>query len=124
MADDRQPPLKPQANEPLPRPTPPVVEREPLTITVVQPAPAEQALEQGVQVEAPPSRALWQPSNLGLLFLAAGVLLFTLYKLQFAPLIQRWEHGVERLVYGERSYEAHRAPHSRFDQIPRAHGEH
>jgi len=121
MADDPKLPLKPQAAEPLPRPKPPVVEREPLTSTVIEPTPAEVAVPQRVKVEAPPA---WRSSSLGMLFpllLIAAVLLFILYRLQFSPLIQRWEHGVERRVFGERDYEAHRDPHSRFDQVPRVH---
>jgi hypothetical protein len=113
MADERKPP--PQAKEAgtLPQPKPPVVEREPLTITVVEPATAEQAVQQQVQVEAPPRTEAWRPSNLGLLFLVGGVLLFTLYQLQFAPLILRWEHGLQRRIFGEREYDAHQEPHSR-----------
>src|SRR5437016_5262999 len=112
MAD--RPPHDPQRQpESLPRPKPPVVEREPLTVTVVEPAVAEEALQHEVQVEAPSRFELWRPSNLGVLLIAAGVLLFTLYRLQFSPLILRWEHGLERRIFGERSYEAHREPRAR-----------
>jgi hypothetical protein len=124
MADDPKLPPKPHDTEPLQRPTPratpPVVEREPLTITVVEPAPAAEALRQQVRVEAPPSIDL-RRSSLAWLLILGAVLLFVLYRLQFSPLIQRAEHGLQRRIFGERSYEAHHDPHSRFDQAPRAH---
>jgi len=126
MADDR----KPKVPEPVPQPrpwpqpgpreTPPVVEREPLTITVVEPVPAEQAIPPQVRVEVPPSIDI-RRTSLAWLLMVAAVLLFVMYRLQFSPLIQRLEHGLQRRVFGERFFEAHKDPHSRFDQLPRAH---
>ncbi len=117
-----QPPTAaPQPPAPVtPRPTPPVVEREPLTITVVEPAPTREAVQPQVQVEAPPSIDV-RRTSLAWLLLVGAVLLFVLYRLQVSPLIQRFEHGMQRRIFGERDYEAHRDPHSRFDQLPRAH---
>jgi len=126
MADERKPKLsdpvpQPQPTPPpAPRTPPPVVEREPLTITVVQPVAADQAVRPQVAVKAPASFDLRRTSLAWLLILAAAML-FVLYRLQISPLVQRVEHGLQRRVFGERFFEAHRDPHSRFDQLPRAH---
>jgi hypothetical protein len=124
MADDRKPPEPTPQPQPspaaAPRTAPPVVEREPLTVTVVQPAPSEVAVPQQVRVEAPPSIDL-RRTSLAWLLMVAAVLALIFYRLQLSPLVQRFEHGLQRRVFGERFFEAHRAPHSRFDQLPRAH---
>jgi len=124
MADDDKPPIPtppPQRSAPTaPRPAPPVVEREPLTITVVEPAPAEVAAPPQVRVSAPPSIDI-QRTPLAWLLIVGAALLIVLYRLQISPLVQRFEHGLQRRVFGQRFFEAHRDPHSRFDQLPRAH---
>ena len=96
------------------RPAPPVTEREPLTVTVITPTAEPRVLEQPAQVEVPRRVEAWRgPSNLALLFAAMGVLLFTIYRMQFSPFILRLEHGLQRRVFGERTYEAHKQPQSR-----------
>lgn len=108
--------LKPEAQNAAPaaRPTPPVAEREPVTVTVITPTAEPGVLQQPTQVEVPQRVAPWRgPSNLALLVVAAGVLLFTIYRMQFSPFILRFEHGLQRRVFGERNYQAHKEPQSR-----------
>jgi hypothetical protein len=119
MADEKRIP-DPQKATPAPKSKPPVAEREPLTVTVLDATTAEPALQvetvaqTGVGVEIP-TRVEAPPRSSMLLYIAAigGVLLFSFYRLQYAPLVLRFEHGIERRIYGHRSYEAHREPKSR-----------
>jgi hypothetical protein len=128
MADEPKLPAKSQddapqpqaAPTPAPRPAPPVVEREPLTITVVEPVPAEGAVQQQVEVEAPPSIDVRRTAFAWLAIIGV-LLLLVLYRLQFSTLVVRYEHGLQRRIFGMREYDARRAPHSRFDQLPRIH---
>lgn len=104
-------PTKPKEQGERPPGTRPVAEREPLTVTVLDTATAEEALGTGtpVEVEVPPRvEGPWYPSNLTLGVLLAVVFLSLLYHLQFAPLILRFGHGLQRRIYGERTYEARR----------------
>ena len=112
--DPENPKLEGPNGAPGARPTPPVTEREPLTVTVITPTAEPRVLEQPTQVEVPRRVEQWRgPSNLALLFAATGVLLFTIYRMQFSPLILRVEHGLQRRVFGERMYHAHKQPQSR-----------
>jgi hypothetical protein len=111
-----KPPEQRQKDAAVPRPQPPVVEREPLTVTVLDTPAAEPAVQTGAQVQIPERRQAerWRgPSSFSLLVGLGAVLLFTLYRLQYAPLILRFEHGLQRRIMGERTFQAHREPQSR-----------
>ena len=89
----------------------PVAERERLTVTLRDTATGEGALETGTPVRVGVPRRVeepWFPSGLTLGVLLSLALLSLLYHLQFAPLILRFEHGLQRRIYGERTYQARR----------------
>ena len=116
MADEKpspkpQPEAAPQAPDPRTRP---VAEREPLTVTVLDTPTADVAVQAETQVQVPtrverPPVPAYIPLIVGL----AAALLLGVYRLQFAPLILRFEHGLQRRIYGEREYDAHRDPKAR-----------
>ena len=117
MTDDERP-SDPQRTGTAPKPKPPVAERRPFTVTVLDAPTAEPALQVESQVLQPdvaieiPTRVEEQarPSYLLWAITFAGLLLFSFYRLQYAPLILRWEHGLQRRIVGDRTYEARRAP--------------
>ncbi len=126
MADS--PPTKPQGDQPQPKP--PVAEREPLVVTVVDAPAAEpatqldirvaeaaQPIDVQIEIPQPTEEAPRGPSYLSLAFGFGALLLFILYQLQFAPLVIRWEHGLQRRIFGQRTYYAHRKPHARGEAI-------
>lgn len=102
--------LQEEPQPPAPQ-TRPVAEREPLTVTVL-----DSTADTAVQAEAPvaiPQRVGWEiPMWVAPLLGLAAVLLFGVYRLQYAPLVLRFEHGIQRRVWGERDYDAHREPHA------------
>jgi hypothetical protein len=99
------------------RPT--VVEREPLEVVVIEAPPADATTQAGVDVPVPtdtayPSEPVRAPSWLWLLIVAAGALLFLMYRLEFAPLLLRFEHGFQRRYLDGETYDAPTSePHTR-----------
>jgi hypothetical protein len=116
---------RPEGGKASPRRQAPVAEREPLTIVVIETPPAEQIAaapttietrvrartEFGVPTEVP--RRRWP---FALLVAAAAILLLSTYRTVFAPLVLRFEHGIQRRVVGERSYDPPRDPKTKWPQ--------
>ena len=106
---------------------PSVVEREPLTIVVVDAPPAEQVIRvpsraetrvgSQIHVELPAEvpRRRWPYV---LLVAAVAALTFSSYRTVFEPALLRWYHGLQRRVVGERSYSQPRPPKTRWDTPP------
>ena len=124
----------PEGDKTSPRPQPPVAEREPLTIVVIDAPPAEQALtapatadvrvRTGTDVEAA-AQARRRRWTLALLLAAAAVLLVSTYRRVFEPLAVRFAHGIERRVLSAPAYNAlheHTARHAK--PAPKPHGKH
>jgi hypothetical protein len=115
---------RPEGDKTSPRRQAPVAEREPLTIVVIDTPPAEQVVaaptpaatrlraRTDFEVPAEVPRRRWPL----MLLVAAAVLLFGTYRTVFAPLALRFEHGIQRRVVGERSYDAPRDPKTRWPQ--------
>lgn len=110
VEDKSDPPQKAESSSPQ-RP-PPVAEREPLEIVVVDVPPAEVRVRTYADLEVPAEapRRRWP---FGLVMAVAIVFAFSTFRMLFEPLVLRLEHGVERRVVGERSYEAPRLPKSK-----------
>jgi hypothetical protein len=114
----------PEGDKTAPRGQPPVAEREPLTIVVIDAPPAEQVVSTPVTapgrvrartdsaIPAAPRRR-WP---FALLIGIAAVLLFSTYRTVFKPVALRFMHGLERRVVGERSYNVPREPKSKWPQ--------
>jgi hypothetical protein len=110
--EDKSDPLQ-KAEAPSAQRSPPVAEREPLEIVVVDVPPAEVRVRTYADVEVPAEapRRRWP---FGLLMAVAIAFAFSTFRMVFEPLVLRLEHGVERRVVGERSYEAPRPPQSKW----------
>ncbi len=114
----------PEGDKASPSRQPPVAEREPLTIVVIDAPPAEQVViapptapvrvraRTDIEVPAVPRRR-W-PFLLLIGF--AAVLLFSTYRNVFKPVALRFMHGIERRVVGDRSYDLPRPPKSKWPQ--------
>ena len=115
----------PEGDKTSPRSQPPVAEREPLTIVVIDAPPAEQVVSTpttapvrvrartDIEVPAAAPRRRWP---FALLVGVAAVLLFSTYRTVFRPVALRFMHGIERRVVGDRSYDLPRPPKSRWPQ--------
>ena len=115
----------PEGEKASPSRQPPVAEREPLTIVVIDAPPAEQVViapptaparvrtRTDIEVPAAAPRRRW-PFLLLIGF--AAVLLFSTYRNVFKPVALRFMHGIERRVVGDRSYDLPRPPKSKWPQ--------
>ncbi|HVO22108.1 MAG TPA: hypothetical protein VMW56_00610 [Candidatus Margulisiibacteriota bacterium] len=121
MAPDRLP----EGEKASPSRQPPVAEREPLTIVVIDAPPAEQVVTTPATAPAQvrartdfdvPAAAPRRRWPFALLIGIAAVLLFSTYRNVFKPVALRFMHGIERRVVGERSYDLPHPPKSKFPQ--------
>ncbi len=108
MAEDQQWPRAPRAAEEPFAGTRPITDRAPFTITVLDLPTAEDVVqtETPVEVEVPQGVNQQRHAYVMLTLGVAAVLLVILYQIQFAPLVLRFKHGLQRRIYGERTYEA------------------
>ncbi len=122
MADEPTPQRRTEGKlSPSPRP---LAEREPLTVTVVQPAAEEPAaaVETPARRTAIPSYAIWPrvPRWYWVLLAIAAAVVFASYEVQWRHVLKyaaqhRWlpkpvvrvEHSVERHLLGERTSSKH-----------------
>ncbi len=90
--------------------TRPITDREPFTVTVLDLPTAEDAVQTDapVSVEIPQRVAEQRHAYVMLAIGVAAVMLAMFYQIQFAPLVLRFKHGLQRRIYGERTYEARR----------------
>ncbi len=110
MADDQQwPRARRAADEPFAG-TRPITDRAPFTVTVLDLPTAEDVVqtETPVEVEVPQRVSQQRHAYVMVTLGIATVLLVILYQIQFAPLALRFKHGLQRRIYGERTYEARR----------------
>ncbi len=110
MAENERPSMRrPAPDEPFAG-TRPITDREPFTITVLDLPSADDAVrtDRPVEVEVPQRMGEQLRAYAMVAIGVATVLLVILYQIQFAPLVLRFKHGLQRRIYGERSYEARR----------------
>jgi len=120
----------PQGDKPAPRDQPPVTEREPLTIVVVDAPPAVEAVSSpttaDVRVRAKTVVRVYPETRrrrllLALLVIVGAGLLWRAYHKLVEPVAVRFAHGIERRVLSESSYNALHERRARPAKIVREH---